>query len=68
MKNDDHEQLRSLLSIFTGYQVGVVLALLLCIFVVLLYFLPQAVVPLIILAAVIVVPYLLITKSGNDRP
>ena len=62
MKNDDQQQLKSLLSIFTGYQVGAALAVLLGIFVVTLYFQPGAVIPLIILVLVIIVPYFFITR------
>lgn len=62
MKNDDQEQLKRLLSIFTGYQVGVALAVLLGIFVVILYFLPGAVIPSIILVLVLIVPYFFVTK------
>ncbi len=62
MKNDDQQRLKSLLSIFTGYQVGVALAVLLGILVVTLYFQPGAVIPLIILVLVIIVPYFFVTK------
>ncbi len=62
MKYDDQQQLKSLLSIFTGYQLGVALAVLLGIFVVALYFLPGAVIPLIILVLVLIIPYLFVRK------
>ena len=42
MKNDDQEQLGNLLSIFTGYQIGIVLAILIGIFLVTIYLLPNA--------------------------
>ena len=57
MKNDDQQQLKRLHSIFTGYQLGAALAVLLGILVVTLSFLPGAVIPLIILVIVIIVPY-----------
>ncbi len=62
MKNDDQQQLKHLLSIFTGYQLGVALAVLLGILVVTLSFLPGAVIPLIILVIVIIVPYFFVRK------
>ena len=62
MKNDDQQQLKRLLSIFTGYQLGVALAVLLGILVVTLYFLPGAVIPLIILVLVLIVPYFFVRK------
>ena len=68
MKNDDQEQLGSLLSIFTGYQVGIVLAVLIGIFLVTIYLLPDALLPLIILTAVLIVPYLFVRKLNSDEP
>ncbi len=68
MKNDDQEQLGILLSIFTGYQVGIVLAILIGIFLVTIYLLPDAVMPLIILTAVLIVPYLFVRKLNSDEP
>ena len=62
MKNDDQQQLKRLLSIFAGYQLGVALAVLLGILVVTLYFLPGAVIPLIILVLVLIVPYFFVRK------
>ena len=63
MKNDDHDNLKSLLSIFSGYQAGVSLAVLLGILVVTLYLLPGALIYLIILVIVLIVPYLFATKQ-----
>ena len=68
MKNDDQEQLGNLLSIFTGYQVGVVLAILIGIFLVTIFLLPDTVMVLIILTAVLIVPYLFVRKVDRDEP
>ena len=67
MKNDDSERLASLMSIFTGYQVGVVLAILTAIFLATLYVLPDATMPLIILTIVLIAPFLFIGKAGKDE-
>lgn len=68
MKNDDQEQLGNLLSIFTGYQVGIVLAILTGIFLVTISLLSDAVMPLVILTAVLIVPYLFVRKLNSDEP
>lgn len=68
MKNDDQEQLGNLLSIFTGYQVGIVLAILTGIFLVTISLLSDAVMPLMILTAVLIVPYLFVRKLNSDEP
>jgi hypothetical protein len=68
MKNDDQEQLGNLLSIFTGYQIGIVLAILIGIFLVTIYLLPNATIPLAILTVVLIVPYLFVRKSNRDEP
>lgn len=68
MKNDDQEQLGNLLSIFTGYQVGIVLAILTGIFLVTISLLSDAVMPLMILTAVLIVPYLFFRKLNSDEP
>jgi len=67
MKNDDQEQLESLLSIFTGYQVGTVLAILLGILLVTIYLLPDAAILLIILAIVLIAPYLFFNKRDSGE-
>jgi ABC-type nitrate/sulfonate/bicarbonate transport system permease component len=67
MKNDDQEQLESLLSIFTGYQVGTVLAILLGILVVTIYLLPDAAMLLIILVIVLIVPYIFANKADRGE-
>lgn len=69
MKNDDQdqEQLESLLSIFTGYQVGTVLAILLGILLVTIYLLPDAAILLIILAIVLIVPYIFFNKRDSGE-
>lgn len=67
MKNDDQEQLESLLSIFTGYQVGTVLAILLAILVVTIYLLPDAAILLITLAIVLIVPYIFANKADSGE-
>lgn len=68
MKNDDQEQLGNLLSIFTGYQVGIVLAILTGIFLVTISLLSEAVMQLMILTAVLIVPYLFVRKLNSDEP
>ena len=68
MKNDDQEQLGNLLSIFTGYQVGIVLAILTGIFLVTISVLSDAVMPSLILTAVLIVPYLFVRKLNSDEP
>jgi len=68
MKNDDQEQLESLLSIFTGYQVGTVLAILLGILLVTIYLLPDAAILLITLLIVLIVPYIFANKADRGEP
>jgi len=68
MKNDDQEQLGNLLSIFTGYQVGIVLAILIGIFLVAISLLPDAAMSLMILTAVLILPYLFVRKLNSDEP
>jgi len=66
MKDYDQEQLESLLSIFSGYQVGVVLAILAAILIATFYFNPGSLIYLIILILVILAPYCFITRSQGD--
>ena len=68
MKNDDQEQLGNLLSIFTGYQVGIVLAFLIGILLVTISLLPDAAMSLMILTAVLILPYLFVRKLNSDEP
>lgn len=67
MRNPDKEQLDSLLSIFSGYQVGTVLAILTAILIATIYFNPASAIYLIILILVIAAPYCFITRSQKDE-
>lgn len=67
MKGEDKEQLEGLLGIFTGYQTGAIIAIVLIILLLTLFMFPGVALVLLTLFIVLLLPYLFTRKSNKNE-